>query len=247
MRRDGAAKANAHLNAYYGYTESLRKAKTPIDRIGFQCHFGTRINPPERVLSGLERFSAFDLPISIAEFDMETADEDLQHRFMRDFTTATFSHPSVDAIVMWVSGKASFEVAKATPQPWNVQALIVTAEDIRNGYPIRISFWARSAPGSTRGCGRRPTSSGTEGPFTRGCARVEPTAAALRSPTPQTEHSMFKALSQRHKAAFGKVQFVTIVELRLHNPIAAAIGPEEQSEAAPFRRPENGCLKRASR
>ena len=50
--------------------------------------------------------------------------------------------------------------------------------------------------------------------------------------TPQTKARLLKAASRRHKAAFAKVSVVTIVELGLHNPIAAAVGPKNESEAA---------------
>lgn len=49
--------------------------------------------------------------------------------------------------------------------------------------------------------------------------------------TPQTKELLLKAASRRHKAAFAKVSIVTIVELGIHNPLAAAIGPKEESEA----------------
>lgn len=49
--------------------------------------------------------------------------------------------------------------------------------------------------------------------------------------TPQTKELLLKAASRRHKAAFAKVSIVTIVELGIHNPIAAAIGPKEEAEA----------------
>src|SRR5512133_49484 len=49
--------------------------------------------------------------------------------------------------------------------------------------------------------------------------------------TPQTKESMLKAASRRHKAAFAKVSVVTLIELGLHNPIAASIGPKNESEA----------------
>jgi hypothetical protein len=49
--------------------------------------------------------------------------------------------------------------------------------------------------------------------------------------TPQTKESMLKAASRRHKAAFAKISVVTVVELALHNPMAAAIGPKNESEA----------------
>lgn len=98
---DGAASTDDHLSRYYSYIESLVKAKAPIGGIGFQCHFGSSVIPPERILSGLDRFAKFGLPIAITEFDMDTTDEDLQGRYMRDFMTAAFSHPAVDEILMW--------------------------------------------------------------------------------------------------------------------------------------------------
>ncbi len=49
--------------------------------------------------------------------------------------------------------------------------------------------------------------------------------------TPQTKAALLKASSRRHKAAFAKVSMVTVVELGIHNPIAAAIGPANESEA----------------
>jgi hypothetical protein len=50
--------------------------------------------------------------------------------------------------------------------------------------------------------------------------------------TPQTKAALLKAASRRHKAAFAKVSVVTVVELGLRNPIAAALGPKNESEAA---------------
>lgn len=49
--------------------------------------------------------------------------------------------------------------------------------------------------------------------------------------TPQIKARLFKAASRRHKAAFAKISLVTVVELGLHNPIAAAVGSREESEA----------------
>lgn len=48
--------------------------------------------------------------------------------------------------------------------------------------------------------------------------------------TPQVKDSLSKAKTRRHKAAFAKVGVAVLVELGLHNPIAAAIGPKEESE-----------------
>lgn len=98
---DGAATNNEHLNTYYSDIERLQKGGAPLQGIGFQCHFGSGVIPPERVLSGLDRFARFGLPIAITEWDMETTDELLQARYTRDFLTAAFSHPSVQSVMMW--------------------------------------------------------------------------------------------------------------------------------------------------
>ena len=48
--------------------------------------------------------------------------------------------------------------------------------------------------------------------------------------TPQVKKQMSKAVSRRGQAAFAKIGVATLVELGLHNPIAAAIGPQGESE-----------------
>lgn len=48
--------------------------------------------------------------------------------------------------------------------------------------------------------------------------------------TPQNLGEMTKAKSRRFEAAFAKVQMCVLVELGIHNPLAAAIGLKEESE-----------------
>lgn len=98
---DGAATQNPHLNHFYEMVARLKREGAPIGSIGFQGHFGSEVVPPARVLAGLDRFAKLGLPIAITEFDMETPDRDLQARYMRDFMTAAFSHPSVLMITQW--------------------------------------------------------------------------------------------------------------------------------------------------
>jgi len=98
---DGAATSNPHLNDFYKTIARLQELKAPIEAIGFQCHFGSEMIAPERVLSGLDRFAKFGLPIVITEFDMESQDRDLQARYMKDFLTVVFSHPSVTGVTQW--------------------------------------------------------------------------------------------------------------------------------------------------
>jgi hypothetical protein len=65
--------------------------------------------------------------------------------------------------------------------------------------------------------------------------------------TPQVKRQMRKAKSRRGRAAFPKVGVAVLVELGLHNPLAAAIGAEGESEMVLSRRvlsaqPKNSLL-----
>ena len=48
--------------------------------------------------------------------------------------------------------------------------------------------------------------------------------------TPQNKKQMRKARSRRGRAAFPKVGVAVMVELGLHNPLAAALGAQGESE-----------------
>ncbi|RYI28671.1 MAG: glycoside hydrolase [Acetobacteraceae bacterium] len=98
---DGAATDNAHLNSFYDHLKALKASGAPLEGIGFQGHIGGTPVPPEGVLSGLDRFAKLGLPIEITEFDINTQDRDFQARYLRDFLTAVFSHPSVTGFTQW--------------------------------------------------------------------------------------------------------------------------------------------------
>jgi endo-1,4-beta-xylanase len=98
---DGSDVNNAHLNHFEKMLQYLQKSGVPLGGIGFQGHFGSSVTSPTRVLSGLDRFAKFGLPIAITEFDINTDDEQLQADYTRDFLTACFSHPAVSEIITW--------------------------------------------------------------------------------------------------------------------------------------------------
>jgi GH35 family endo-1,4-beta-xylanase len=90
----------AHQEHFYGTIRFLLDRGAPLGGIGIQGHF-REPTPPEKILEILDRFAEFNLPIRITEFDFDTQDEQLQADFTRDFLTAIFSHPRVDALLMW--------------------------------------------------------------------------------------------------------------------------------------------------
>jgi GH35 family endo-1,4-beta-xylanase len=98
---DGADTTNPHLTDFYNTIGYLKEKGAPIEGIGFQCHFGGNVIPPARLLTGLDRFGKFGLPIMITEFDVNTQDEELQAAYMRDFLTACFSHSACKGVIMW--------------------------------------------------------------------------------------------------------------------------------------------------
>jgi GH35 family endo-1,4-beta-xylanase len=98
---DGAAVGNPHLDHFEKTLRFLKDGGAPLGGIGFQCHFGESVIPPDRLLSGLDRFAKLGLPIAVTEFDINTTDEQLQADYTRDFMTALFSHRAVNSILMW--------------------------------------------------------------------------------------------------------------------------------------------------
>ncbi len=90
----------AHRKHFYETIRFLLDRGAPLGGIGIQGHF-QETTPPEKMLEILDLFAEFNLPIRITEFDFETDDEKLQAGFTRDFLTICFSHPRVDAFLMW--------------------------------------------------------------------------------------------------------------------------------------------------
>ena len=90
-----------HQNFMFETLKHLVDNGAMIDGIGFQGHFGSTATPPDRLLEILDRFAEFKLPITVTEHDIDTTDEMFQAEFTRDFLTVMFSHPSVEAVLVW--------------------------------------------------------------------------------------------------------------------------------------------------
>ncbi len=97
----GAGRDRRHQDHFEQTLRYLLDNKAPLGGIGMQGHFGTTLTAPQRVLEILDRFAEIGLPIQITELDINVADRQLQADYMRDFLIATYSHPSVEAIIMW--------------------------------------------------------------------------------------------------------------------------------------------------
>lgn len=96
----GRGENRQHQNHYYETIRSLIAWGAPVEGIGLQGHFSEPTSP-ERMLSILDRFGEFGLPLAITEFDFDTKDEQAQAEFLRDILTVCFSHPRVKWFLMW--------------------------------------------------------------------------------------------------------------------------------------------------
>lgn len=97
----GGGTDTAHQDAYEKTIRYLIEQGAPIQGIGLQSHFGSRLTGPEKLLKILDRFAATGLRLQSTEFDINITDEQCQGDYLRDFMTTLFSHPAVDGIVMW--------------------------------------------------------------------------------------------------------------------------------------------------
>lgn len=107
----------------FGILSDLKRSGAPIGGIGEQAHFGGNPPGPEAVLAKLDRFATLGLPIQITEFDVDTADGDLQVAWARDFLTAVFSHPAVTGVICWGFWEGSHWKPRAAfwDREWNLR------------------------------------------------------------------------------------------------------------------------------
>jgi len=135
---------------FYNNVKFLKDNKAPIEGIGEQGHIGGTPPGIEFVIKKLDRFAEFGLPIQISEFDITSDDDDFKARYMRDFMTAVFSHPSTTGFIQWgFWEKAHWIPAGALwDKDWNVrpQGKVFTELVSRT--------WTTNASGSTDRNGR---------------------------------------------------------------------------------------------
>ena len=72
-----------------------------VQGIGIQCHMGSDLTPPERVLEILSYYATLGKQISISEFTMDIQDPEVRERYTRDLMIAAFSHPNVSEFLFW--------------------------------------------------------------------------------------------------------------------------------------------------
>ncbi|MUV59348.1 endo-1,4-beta-xylanase [Halobacterium sp. CBA1126] len=106
----GALGGQWQRSQYLDYVEHLVENDYPIDGIGFMGHhqqqWGQMLDM-DNLLSGIDQFAEFDLPLLVTEFDIQILDRrnaqdvDVQVDYTRDFLTALFSKEAVEGVVSW--------------------------------------------------------------------------------------------------------------------------------------------------
>ncbi len=93
---------------YYDLIEWLVSQEADVEGIGFMGHFALEdVRSPTTLLEVFDKFTAFDLPLQITEFDISISDPDDEEQvaaradFLADVYTAAFSHPAVEGVLAW--------------------------------------------------------------------------------------------------------------------------------------------------
>ncbi len=115
-----AGKGSDHV---YDTVKGMQERGVPIDGIGEQAHFGSSPKGIPDVLAKFDKFAKLGLPIQITEFDIDSDDAGLQADYMRDFTTAAFSHPSVMGVMQWGFWESGHWIPRAAlwDKNWNLR------------------------------------------------------------------------------------------------------------------------------
>ncbi len=93
--------SDERYTALYERVRRIKELGGPLDGVGMQAHFGQNVQPPAQLLSIYDRFASLGLPVRITELDIDSNDEKLQADYLRDFLTASFSHPNINGILVW--------------------------------------------------------------------------------------------------------------------------------------------------
>ncbi len=87
---------------YYDFVKRIdEKTNGLIDGLGIQCHIGSDLTPPEKVIELLNFYATLGKKISISEFTMDIQDPKIREQYTKDFMMATFSHPNVSEFLFW--------------------------------------------------------------------------------------------------------------------------------------------------
>ena len=93
----------ATTDTYKSFVQEIKDGGGKLDGIGFQAHIGPFPTSILKVKETLDDFDAlFDVEMKITEYDIDDKVEpDVQAAYLTDFLTMVFSHPKMEAFLMW--------------------------------------------------------------------------------------------------------------------------------------------------
>ncbi|MEM9916540.1 MAG: endo-1,4-beta-xylanase [Bacteroidota bacterium] len=99
----GGGSGKSVTDRYKAYISEIIDGGAKVDGIGFQCHIGTQPTSILKIQETLNEFyQRYGKRMKITEYDIDDkVDEATQAKYLEDFLTIIFSHPGVDAFLMW--------------------------------------------------------------------------------------------------------------------------------------------------
>jgi len=99
----GGGSSSSVVDRYKTYLDELLAADVPWDGIGFQGHIGAQPTSLVKIENTLDEFyERYGKRAKITEYDISpNASEEIQAAYLADFLTMIYSHPSMDAFIMW--------------------------------------------------------------------------------------------------------------------------------------------------
>jgi GH35 family endo-1,4-beta-xylanase len=92
----------ARRDSYAQVVRYLIEHGAAPEGVGFMGHFSAgSLTPPASLRDIFDRYAALVPRLQLTEFDVDVTDEELQADYLRDIMIAAFSHPQMEAVVMW--------------------------------------------------------------------------------------------------------------------------------------------------
>lgn len=99
----GGGSGSNVVNRYKEFLDELHASENGFDGIGFQCHIGSNPTSILKLESVWDEFyERYGKKLAVTEYDIsDLVDPEVQGQYMADILTMTFSHPAMEAFIMW--------------------------------------------------------------------------------------------------------------------------------------------------
>jgi endo-1,4-beta-xylanase len=96
-----ASEDDAYRKKVHARIQYLLDHGAPVTTLGDQAHLGTPLVRLSTALSVWDEWAKFGKDLEVTEFDLGCADDQIHADYVRDFMTAVFSQPQMQAFIMW--------------------------------------------------------------------------------------------------------------------------------------------------